>query len=174
MIRASEVTGNLNEVAGFLADYTEKEGDLASKATSALIYPAIVIGVFIVVAFILVTFVFPQLGAVFAQNNVALPWYTQISADTGNFCRSGGRQSSLPSSCSASSPLIMSRHDEGKALIDDLKIRLPIVKKVYLPVVVARFGNAAALLVHGGIPIAQALGDHQPHGGEHALSRRDA
>ena len=47
--------------------------------------------------------------------------------------------------------------DEGEALLDEAKIRLPIVKKVYLPVIMARFGNSAALLVHGGIPIAQAL-----------------
>ena len=47
--------------------------------------------------------------------------------------------------------------DEGKALLDDAKIRLPVAKKVYLPIIMARFGNAAALLVHGGVPIAQAL-----------------
>ena len=38
-----------------------------------------------------------------------------------------------------------------------MKIRAPVAKKVYLPVIMARFGNAAALLVHGGIPIEQAL-----------------
>ena len=85
MVRAAEVTGNLNEVASFLADYTEKEGDLASKAASALVYPGIVVGLFIVVAFILITFVYPSLGAVFAENGVALPWYTQVLLNTGNF-----------------------------------------------------------------------------------------
>ena len=66
MVRAAEVTGNLNEVATFLADFAEKEGDLASKAASALVYPGIVVGLFIVVAFILITFVYPSLGSVFA------------------------------------------------------------------------------------------------------------
>jgi len=157
MIRASEVTGNLNEVAGFLADYTEKEGDLASKATSALIYPAIVIAVFLVVAFILLTFVFPQLGAVFAQNNVALPWYTQYLLNTGNFMQKWWPAIIIAVVVLGIIALDYAGTDEGQALMDDLKIRLPIVKKVYKPVVVARFGNAASLLVHGGIPIAQAL-----------------
>jgi len=31
------------------------------------------------------------------------------------------------------------------------------VKKVYLPVIMARFGNSAALLVKGGVPIAQTM-----------------
>jgi type II secretory pathway component PulF len=31
------------------------------------------------------------------------------------------------------------------------------MKKIYIPLIMARFGNAMSLLVHGGIPIAQAL-----------------
>jgi len=157
MIRAAEVTGNLNEVAGFLADYTEKEGDLASKATSAMIYPAIVVGLFIVVAFILLTFVFPQIGAVFVQNNVKLPWYTQALLVAGNFL---SKWWPLLIVAVISLGIVVMNYfqtEEGQALLDEGKIRAPIAKKVFLPVVMARFGNSAALLVHGGIPIAQAL-----------------
>lgn len=157
MVRAAEVTGNLNEIASFLADYTEKEGVLASKASSALIYPGIVIGLFIIVAFILVTFVYPSIGSVFAQNGVKLPWYTQILLSTGNFLSKW-----WPVVIVGVIVLGLVIGDyfgttEGKALLDEAKIRLPIAKKVYLPVIIARFGNSAALLVHGGIPIAQAL-----------------
>ena len=42
-------------------------------------------------------------------------------------------------------------------MLDEAKLRVPIAKKVFAPVIMARFGNSAALLVHGGIPIAQAL-----------------
>jgi len=157
MVRAAEVTGNLNEVADFLADYTEKEGDLASKAASALIYPGIVVGLFIAVAFILITFVYPSLGSVFAQNGVALPWYTQVLLDTGNFLSKWWIAVVIAVIVLALVAVNYVQTEEGEALIDEAKIRLPIVKKVYLPVIMARFGNSAALLVHGGIPIAQAL-----------------
>jgi type IV pilus assembly protein PilC len=157
MVRAAEVTGNMNEVAGFLADYTEKEGDLAAKATSALIYPAIVLALFIVVAFILLTFVFPSIGTVFTQNNVQLPWYTQVLLMTGNFLAKWWIVVIVAVVILGFVVVDYFGTDEGRALLDDSKIRLPIAKKVYLPVVMARFGNAAALLVHGGIPIAQSL-----------------
>jgi type IV pilus assembly protein PilC len=157
MIRAAEVTGNMNEISAFLADYTEKEGDLASKAASALVYPGIVIALFIVVAFILVTFVYPSLGAVFAQNGVALPWYTQVLLTTGNFLSKWWIAVVIAVVALGMVVINYSQTDEGQALLDDAKIRLPIVKKVYTPVIMARFGNSAALLVHGGIPIAQAL-----------------
>jgi type IV pilus assembly protein PilC len=157
MIRAAEVTGNMNELASFLADYTEKEGILASKVTSALIYPGIVLGLFVVVAFILLTFVYPSLGSVFAQNGVSLPWYTQVLLDTGTFLSKWWP--AVIVAVVVVSLLLVNYFQtaEGRALLDEAQLRLPIVKKVTVPVVMARFGNSAALLVHGGIPIAQAL-----------------
>lgn len=157
MVRAAEVTGNMNEIASFLADYTEKEGDLASKASSALIYPGIVLALFIVVAFILLTFVFPSIGSVFAENGVQLPWYTQALLTTGNFLAKWWFVVIAGAVVLGVVVVDYFGTEEGKALADDAKIRLPIAKKVYLPVIMARFGNAAALLVHGGIPIAQSL-----------------
>src|SRR3989344_2952676 len=78
MIRSAEVAGNLEKVIGFLADYVEKETALITKARSALIYPGIVLGLFVVVALIMVTVVFPQIEPIFAQSGVTLPWYTRV------------------------------------------------------------------------------------------------
>ena len=157
MVRAAEVTGNLNEVSTFLADYTEKEGELASKASSAMIYPGIVLALFVVVAFILITFVYPSIGTVFTENGVALPWYTQALLTTGNFLAKWWPVVLIGVGAVGFLIVDYLGTEEGEALLDEGKITLPVVKKVYLPVIMARFGNSAALLVHGGIPIAQAM-----------------
>jgi len=157
MIRASEVTGNLNEAASFLADYTEREGNLASKAVSALVYPGVLLGLFLVVGFILLTFVFPQIEPIFQESNVSVPWYTQFFLGSGVFL-----QKWWPAAIIAIFFLVTViadyfRSSEGKALWNEGEIRLPILRKVYIPLLMARFGNAMALLIHGGIPIAQSL-----------------
>lgn len=157
MVRAAEITGNLNEISGFLADYTEKEGILASKASSALIYPGIVVALFGVVVFIMVTFVFPQIGPVFAQSGVELPWYTKILLGSGNFLGKWWPAVLLVFIVLVGLILDYARTLEGRALVDEGKIRLPVLKKIYLPVTISRFSNAASLLIHGGIPVAQAL-----------------
>ncbi len=157
MIRAAEVTGNLNQISIFLADYAEKEGELASKTSSALIYPAIVLGLFVTVAFIMLAFVFPQLGAVFTQNHVALPWYTQALLNAGNFMQHWWPAIIVGAVMLGVVVVDYFGTPEGKSLLDDAKIHLPILRKVYLPVIMARFGDAAALLLHGGIPVAQAI-----------------
>jgi type IV pilus assembly protein PilC len=157
MVRAAEVTGNMSEVATFLADYTEKEGTLASKISSALIYPAIVLLLFVVVGFILLTFVYPSLGSVFAENGVTLPWYTQILLTIGTFLEHWWIVVVIALLVLAGLGVNYIETDEGTAALDELKVRMPIAKSIFVPVILARFGNAAALLVHGGIPIAQSL-----------------
>jgi type IV pilus assembly protein PilC len=157
MVRAAEVTGNMNEAAAFLADYTEREGNLSSKAKSAMIYPGIILGLFLVVGVILLTVVFPQLTPIFEESNVSLPWYTVILLGSGTFI-----QKWWPAVIIAIGFLVVIiadylRSSEGKALMDDVKVKLPVLKKVYIPLSMAKFGNAAALLLHGGVPVAQAL-----------------
>jgi type IV pilus assembly protein PilC len=157
MVRAAEVTGNLNEVAGFLADYTENEGELASKASSALIYPGIIVGLFVVVGFILLTFVFPQIKPIFEESNVVLPWYTSVFLNMGTFLQEWWPAVIIAVIFLGIALVNYFQSIEGKALMDDLKIRVPILKKVYVPLFMARFGNSAALLMHGGVPLAQSL-----------------
>lgn len=157
MIRASEVTGKLDEVAGFLADYMEKETNLINKAISSLIYPGIIIGLFVAVAFIMVSFVFPQIRPVFEQAGVELPVYSRILLGVGEFL---GRW--WPFLLFALAVIVVMlldylRTKEGRAIFDDSKVKFPIISKVYLPIIVARFSNAMFFLLRGGIPLAQAL-----------------
>jgi type IV pilus assembly protein PilC len=157
MIRASEITGNLNEAAEFLAEYTEREGDLASKAASALVYPGVLLGLFIVVSVILLMFVFPQIQPVFAESNISLPWYTQMFLGIGQFLQHWWWMVLITAIFLGVIVVDYFSSDEGKGLWNEAQIRLPIFKNVYLPLLMARFGNAMALLIRGGIPIAQSL-----------------
>ncbi|RJQ28891.1 type II secretion system F family protein [Candidatus Parcubacteria bacterium] len=157
MVRGAEVTGNLDAAIGFLADYTEREGVLAGKAVSALTYPAIVIGLFVIVAFIMVAFVFPQVEPVFGQAGVDLPAFSKILLGVGGFL---GRWWVLLVIAFVILLVVIIDYfqtREGRAFLDDSKVHLPIIKKVYLPLIVARFANAMSLLLKGGIPVAQAF-----------------
>ena len=81
MIRSAEITGRLEEAAQFLADYLEKESIWKSKIRSAMIYPVIVIIMFIAVAGIMVVVVFPQIAPVFEETGMDLPVLTKIFLD---------------------------------------------------------------------------------------------
>jgi type II secretory pathway component PulF len=157
MVRSAEITGNLEKVVGFLADYEEKEIALVTKARSAMIYPAIIVGLFVVVAGIMVTVVFPQIEPVFTQSGIALPLFTRILIGSGSFLRQWWLVFVLLLIFLVVMLLDYFQTPEGKALRDDLLIRTPIIKRVYLPLTITRLSNAAAMLLVGGVPVAQAI-----------------
>lgn len=157
MIRSAEVTGNLERVVGFLADYLEKESILLGKARAALIYPGIVVGLFVVVAFIMVTFVFPQIAPVFEQSGVELPFFTKFLIATGGFLSSWWPALLLLVVVIGIILVDYLQTAEGHAFTDDLKIRLPIVRSIYLPLTITRFSNIAAMLLKSGVPMTQSM-----------------
>ena len=157
MIRAAEVTGNLESVTGFLADYLEREYSLMQKTQSALIYPAILIVLFVVVSFILTTFVVPQIGPIFEEAGVKLPLFTAILVGISSFLNQW-----WPIVIFAVFVIFLMTVDylqtsEGKAFKDELKVSLPILKEIYLPLTITRISNAASMLLKGGVPVVQTL-----------------
>ncbi len=85
MIRSAEITGRLEEAMLFLADYLDKESMWRSRIRNALIYPAIVIVLFLIVAIIMIMVVFPQIEPIFQESNMSLPLITKIFLSSGNF-----------------------------------------------------------------------------------------
>ena len=157
MVRSAEVTGNLDQVAVFLADYIEREEVLRTKARSALIYPAIIVGLFLIISVIMIIFVFPQIKPVFDQAGVPLPFITQVFIGSGDLLVRFWPLILVALFVLGVVVLDYARTPEGVAIIDDFKIRLPIVNRIYLPITLTRFANASATLLHGGIPVPQAM-----------------
>lgn len=157
MVRSAEVTGNVESVMGFLADYMEREYYLSQKAQSALIYPSIVIILFLVVSFILVAFVIPQIGPVFSEAGVKLPLFTAILIATGSFLGQWWPIFLFGIFIVFLMAIDYFQTAEGRALKDEMKINLPIIKKIYLPLTITRIANSASMLLKGGVPMVQAL-----------------
>lgn len=157
MIRSAEITGNLESVVGFLADYLEREYALITKARSALIYPVLVIGLFMVVAFILVAFVLPQIGPIFVQAGVTLPFFSLILLNLGAFLGRWWAVLLLGTGVLIVMILDYFQTPEGMAMKDELKIHLPIVRKIYVPFTITHIANTASMLLRGGIPAVQAM-----------------
>ena len=78
MVRAGEETGKLNETFSYLADYLERQYALTSKTKNALIYPAFVVGVFIIIMSLMFVFVIPKLSDIIRESGQAVPIHTKI------------------------------------------------------------------------------------------------
>ncbi|MEK7634380.1 MAG: type II secretion system F family protein [Patescibacteria group bacterium] len=157
MIKSAEVTGRLEEAMVFLADYLEKEVSWRSKVRNAMIYPLFIISLFSIVVIILLTVVFPKLAPVFEESNTKLPLPTKILLNSGNFM--------LDWWWVIISILVMVifliieyfKTAEGKNVINELTIRMPILGDLFKKIYIARFAESLSVLIKGGIPITQAI-----------------
>ena len=78
MIKAGEVSGQLDKTLAELARFLSKEYSLRSKVKSALTYPIILLSASAVVVFLMMVLVLPKLTKSFASSGVALPLITKI------------------------------------------------------------------------------------------------
>ena len=157
MIRSAEVTGRMDEIMTFLADYLEKEYGLASRVRNALIYPAVVVGLFVLVAGLMVTVVLPAIAPIFAESNVTLPIFTRVLLAVAKFSASWWWAVVLFMIVIVLFLLDYTRTPEGQAQMDEAKTRLPLIGNMLKKLYVARLSEAISVLIQGGIPITQAV-----------------
>lgn len=157
MVRSAEITGRLEEVMGFLADYLEKESIWRSRVRNALIYPAFVMFLFMVVGIFLLTFVFPKLTIVFEESSVKLPLMTKIFLEAGNFLLNWWWAIAIIATLFITLLVDYLKTGEGKAVFSELMIKLPVFGDLFKKMYVARFSESLGVLIKGGIPITQAI-----------------
>lgn len=157
MIRSAEVTGRLEEVMAFMADYLEKEIGLISRVRNALIYPIVVIALFVVVVFIMIGFVFPQIQPIFTEANIQLPLMTRVLLGAGGFVHDWWVMLLIVLVVFIFVAVDYFRTSEGRIVFDEIRVRIPVIGNLFKKLYVARFAESASVLIRGGIPIAQAL-----------------
>lgn len=157
MIRSAEVSGRLEESMSFLADYLEKESGLSSRVRNALLYPAFILVFFVIIAIVLIVFVFPSLKPIFEEADVNLPILTRILLNGGDFILSWWW--ALLAIIFLFGFLLIDyfQTEEGHAILDEVKIHTPVIGKFARQLYISRFAASISVLIKGGIPIAQAI-----------------
>jgi type IV pilus assembly protein PilC len=157
MVRSAEITGRVEEVVSYLADYLEKEYEFVSKIKGALTYPIIVVALLFVVGGIMIVFVFPQLTPIFTESNVPLPFFTQMFLFLGNFLLQWWLIILIFLAMVVISLVNYFKSEEGKVVYDEIVIKLPVFGTLLKKTYIARFAESVSVLIKGGVPVAQAL-----------------
>lgn len=157
MVKSAEVTGRLSEVLDFLADYQEKQSILIGKLRNALVYPAFVIGLFVLVVIIMVTMVLPQIAPIFTEVAVELPFFTRVLLATGAFMSSYWWALLILFGVLVALVIDYVQTAEGRAVVNEVSLRIPFVGKLLQKVYIARFAESARVLIKGGLTIPQAI-----------------
>lgn len=157
IIQAGEVSGNLRKSVDYVADNIEKNYNLTAKVKSALMYPAIVMVVFFVIAFVVVSFIIPKLTMMIKELDAAIPWYTQVIISVSDFMAVYWWAVAIAILGFIGGFIYYLKTEDGRKEWDQIKLKLPIFGKILQEVYIARFADNLAVLLVGGIPIIRAL-----------------
>ncbi|MEG1310717.1 MAG: type II secretion system F family protein [Romboutsia sp.] len=158
MIKAGEVSGNLDNVMKNLSDFYDKEYKLKSKMKIILIYPLILIMISTLSMLFILLFIVPNFQIIFENNGINPPIITKILINMSIFIRKNYivlvililMVLLIVSYNLKNNPII-------KSLNNKLKFEIPILKKFNLLVVTTRFCRSFSILIEGGVQILEAL-----------------
>jgi type II secretory pathway component PulF len=157
IIKAGETSGNLKKSIDYVAENIERNYILSSRIKSALIYPSLVLFVFFVIGFLVITFIIPRLTAIIKEINAEVPWYTRMVIVVADFMASYWWAVAIIILGFIGGILYYIKTEEGKKEWDQVKIHLPIIGIIFRYVYITRFAENLAVLLLGGIPIIRAL-----------------
>jgi general secretion pathway protein F len=158
MVRAGEATGNVDVVLRRLADYLQGQRTLRRKVVSALTYPALMIGIGLIVVSILMAVVVPQITSMIQDMGQALPTSTQVLIMVSDLFKNWWWLGALfIAAVSFTFERVYRTSPNGRLAIDRTMLKLPIVGDLLRKQAVSRFTRTLSTLLQSGVPAVQSL-----------------
>lgn len=157
MVRAGEESGSLEKSFEYLADYLDRSYQVITKARNALVYPAFVIGVFVLVMGLMLTLVIPRISQILTDSGQELPIYTKIVIGLSDFLSNYIGILLVLIAFAGVGLWRFSKTDVGMRAVDELKISIPYIGDLFRKLYLTRICDNLSTMLSSGISMVQAL-----------------
>ena len=157
MVDAGEMGGALDIILNRLAFFMEKNMKLKKKVKGALVYPASVLTVAVIVVAIMMIFVIPSFQQMFSGFGAELPWLTQVVVNISHFMRSNVLFMIVGLIALAIAFRQTYKTTKGRAFFDRTFLKLPVFGMLLRKVAVAKFTRTLGTMISSGVPILTSL-----------------
>ena len=158
MVAAGEAGGILDTILNRLAAYIEKAMKLKKKVKGAMVYPAVVSSIAVMVIAVIMIFVVPTFSKMFTTLGGTLPLPTRLVMNLSNFIAGiGGLLVAGAITAIVVFIVRFRRTEKGQHITDKILLRLPIFGMLINKVAVAKFTRTLGTLVSSGVPILDGL-----------------
>ena len=157
MVRSGENAGNLSTIMSRLADYYEEQERLGSKIKGALIYPSFMMFFGLGVVIFMVTTIVPKISRIFESQSAVLPLPTQILMGVSDFVVNQWLLLLLTTSTILIGMTKFLRSNRGREIQDLLELKLPLLNRLRIKVMVARYCQTLGTLLKSGVDLKTSL-----------------
>ncbi len=157
LVTAGEMGGILDVILNRLANYIEKVASLKKRVKKAMTYPAIVVGIGLLVVAVILIYVIPVFAGLFTDAGASLPGPTLFVLQISDFAQSYFHWIILFVILLVAAIKQIRKTARGRDLTDRLLLRLPVFGMLIRKVAVARFTRTLGTMMGSGIPILEAF-----------------
>lgn len=157
MVHVGEASGRLDSVFVSLADYYESDAAVRRKAKSALAYPMMLAGLTVAIVILMLAFVMPTFKDVLADLDVQPEGFTAVIYAVSDFLILFWREIVMLVILVGLAIFGFTRTETGKHFIDVCAVKLPILRRVTIDLITARFARSFSVLLESGMDLASAL-----------------
>lgn len=158
LARAGEAAGVLDVVLQRLASYLEKMDGIKRRIKGAMIYPAVVISVAVIVLSVIMIFVVPTFAELFKDLGTTLPSLTLVIVNISTWLKSNIIYLLIAIVLMVIGVTsLYSKSLKARRLMDGFLLKLWLIGDLLLKTVIARFCRTLATLTSGGLPILDGL-----------------
>ena len=157
MVRAGEMTGNLEEVLERAATLMEKEHYTREKVKSAMTYPAVISVVSLVTTVYLLVNVIPNFVATFKRMGTELPLPTRIVIGLSDHLVVTWYWYTLAVALFVLLVQAVLKKPAGRYWFDFIKLKLPIFGPLFQKAAIARSSRTMETLFKSAVPALQAF-----------------
>jgi type IV pilus assembly protein PilC len=156
-VRSGEESGDLVSAFGRMSTYYDRMYKTRSKATSALLYPAFVIVVAVIVVGIIMVYAVPTFSSTFESLDIELPFVTRLLIGVSNFMSSYIWLIIAVIAAIAFIIRLYGNTEKGAERLGRFKLSIPIVGKIGQMAGASQFAHTMTTMLAAGMPILQAL-----------------
>ena len=155
MVKAGEVSGNLNEILEQLSSYLENLDDTRRKVKSAMNYPIFMIVFLICMLMVMLLVIIPKFSEVYAQLGAGLPAATRQMIDFSNWFGNNIGFLSFVVFMVFSIIWLISKTQRGGFALDSIKLKLPVFGSLMEQSILNKFCKTFGILIGAGVPVLE-------------------
>lgn len=157
LIRAGEASGKLEVILDRLTDYLERQEEMRKRVSDALSYPMMQLGMAVLIVGGLLAFVVPQMKDNFTASGKQLPSATQFLITLSDLIMGHYIILLVGFIGFVVGWKYWSSTAKGARTIDEVKLRLPLIKYFAKTNAVVQFSQTLGMLIEGGVNLSEAL-----------------
>ncbi|HNX25775.1 MAG TPA: type II secretion system F family protein [Phycisphaerae bacterium] len=157
MVRASEMSGTFAKMLDRIGKYLEEQHETRSMVRGAMIYPAVLFCMSVGAVIFLLTWVLPRFMGVFRGKEQLLPKPTKMLMAMSNFMIAHWPIILVGAVVFIVFIIALNKTKKGRRFLDLLKLKVPILSKMFRAIYIARSLQTMGELVLAGVPMLEVL-----------------